>query len=348
MNPAKRYPYQYRRGTAKDTPSPLDDILAQYGRGGDSLVAHISPKEAEILRMMGGSGTINPKTGMLQFDDSDENDDSNANSDASMPGGYEGFGLGIGDPFGVDASLAPSGAGPFGTDASLAASGGSAFGVDPSLSPSSFGAGSAFAVDPALSPSTITAYAPEEKGWLEQSRDALKSALGPKAGGIVADVMEFVAEHPGKTALAALSTALGGVPGLMAAGMSLSKSFALDTAKNAITQGWQDTKDMTPAERAAYYADARAAAESMDRPDTGGPDSPVDVAALAKEKTKIAGLTPAELAIRQIEEAGEYDERLLAGANRDSDIDRILREALGYRPKTGLLAADSDAFRHYR
>lgn len=41
--------------------------LAQYGRGGDTIVAHINPEEAAMLRAMGGSGTINPVTGLPEF-----------------------------------------------------------------------------------------------------------------------------------------------------------------------------------------------------------------------------------------------------------------------------------------
>jgi len=41
--------------------------LAQYGRGGDTELAHINPMEAEVLRRMGGSGTVNPTTGLREF-----------------------------------------------------------------------------------------------------------------------------------------------------------------------------------------------------------------------------------------------------------------------------------------
>src|SRR5574337_1049760 len=46
--------------------------LAAHGRGNDTLLAHISPKEALILKRLGGSGTRNPVTGLLEFDDSGE------------------------------------------------------------------------------------------------------------------------------------------------------------------------------------------------------------------------------------------------------------------------------------
>jgi hypothetical protein len=41
--------------------------LASKGRGGDTMLAHINPEEAGILKALGGSGTINPKTGLPEF-----------------------------------------------------------------------------------------------------------------------------------------------------------------------------------------------------------------------------------------------------------------------------------------
>jgi hypothetical protein len=45
----------------------LADIIAKSGRNGDSLVAHINPEEASMLKQRGGAGTRNPQTGMLEF-----------------------------------------------------------------------------------------------------------------------------------------------------------------------------------------------------------------------------------------------------------------------------------------
>lgn len=41
--------------------------LQAAGRGGDTELAHINPREAEMLRQAGGSGTINPKTGLREY-----------------------------------------------------------------------------------------------------------------------------------------------------------------------------------------------------------------------------------------------------------------------------------------
>lgn len=42
-------------------------LLQGKGRNGDTILAHINPDEAALLRDYGGSGTINPDTGLLEF-----------------------------------------------------------------------------------------------------------------------------------------------------------------------------------------------------------------------------------------------------------------------------------------
>jgi hypothetical protein len=41
--------------------------LASYGRDGDTMLAHINPEEAALLKARGGSGTINPNTGLPEY-----------------------------------------------------------------------------------------------------------------------------------------------------------------------------------------------------------------------------------------------------------------------------------------
>ena len=41
--------------------------IAAEGRGGDTMLAHINPREAQMLMSRGASGEINPKTGLPQF-----------------------------------------------------------------------------------------------------------------------------------------------------------------------------------------------------------------------------------------------------------------------------------------
>ena len=41
--------------------------LQSHGRNGDTMLAHINPREAAMLQQAGGSGTINPHTGLPEF-----------------------------------------------------------------------------------------------------------------------------------------------------------------------------------------------------------------------------------------------------------------------------------------
>ena len=45
----------------------LAEMLRQMGRGPDTMLAHITPEEAEMLMRMGGSGQMNPNTGLPEF-----------------------------------------------------------------------------------------------------------------------------------------------------------------------------------------------------------------------------------------------------------------------------------------
>jgi hypothetical protein len=45
----------------------LAELVRQHGRGKDTVLAHITPREAEMLKANGGSGTINPMTGLPEF-----------------------------------------------------------------------------------------------------------------------------------------------------------------------------------------------------------------------------------------------------------------------------------------
>jgi len=46
-------------------------LLQDKGRNGDTILAHINPREAALLREQGGAGTINPETGLPEFYDDD-------------------------------------------------------------------------------------------------------------------------------------------------------------------------------------------------------------------------------------------------------------------------------------
>jgi len=54
----------------------LSQLIRKKGRGNDTVLAHITPKEAALLKRRGGSGTINPDTGLPEYDDGDFSDPS--------------------------------------------------------------------------------------------------------------------------------------------------------------------------------------------------------------------------------------------------------------------------------
>lgn len=75
---------------------PLDVAVkrvAMEGRGGDTMVAHIMPEEAKLLKELGGSGAINPSTGLREFDamgtGSYGNDTGGNDFGGSSPGGND-------------------------------------------------------------------------------------------------------------------------------------------------------------------------------------------------------------------------------------------------------------------
>jgi len=57
----------YAQGGQAQGLKSLAQELPKYGRYGDDVVAHISSDEARMLKAMGGSGTINPVTGLPEY-----------------------------------------------------------------------------------------------------------------------------------------------------------------------------------------------------------------------------------------------------------------------------------------
>ena len=52
--------------TSQQLPGIIEMIRNQ-GRNGDTMLAHINPEEAQMLEEIGGSGTINPNTGLPEY-----------------------------------------------------------------------------------------------------------------------------------------------------------------------------------------------------------------------------------------------------------------------------------------
>lgn len=47
----------------------MAQVIKKKGRGRDTVLAHITPDEAKLLKKRGGRGSINPDTGLLEFED---------------------------------------------------------------------------------------------------------------------------------------------------------------------------------------------------------------------------------------------------------------------------------------
>ena len=54
-------------GMAEGGLANVASYLASQGRNGDSMLAHLTPEEAALLKRRGGSGSINPVTGLPEF-----------------------------------------------------------------------------------------------------------------------------------------------------------------------------------------------------------------------------------------------------------------------------------------
>lgn len=67
----------------------IAQTLAKKGRGGDSMLVHITPREAGMLKEAGGSGTINPDTGLMEFYKGDFDIRQYAGEPDIRTGGYE-------------------------------------------------------------------------------------------------------------------------------------------------------------------------------------------------------------------------------------------------------------------
>jgi len=69
----------------------LADMIRSKGRGKDTMLAHITPKEAALLKKRGGAGTINPDTGLPEFYDDYSMDTGGYSGDVeAQPGGFYG------------------------------------------------------------------------------------------------------------------------------------------------------------------------------------------------------------------------------------------------------------------
>ena len=150
-------------------------LLQDKGRNGDTILAHINPREAALLREQGGSGTINPETGLMEFADEEAGFEAYQPQDTSAAEpGFESYtplpeivsGPSYGP--GIDLTSAPQDMTGFRTQAPVA-------------TPTSLGLSQGvYGQDATLPPTSATPTSPQptEKGFLESLTGGDKARLG--------------------------------------------------------------------------------------------------------------------------------------------------------------------------
>ena len=86
------------------SPPVMQQALANaqnMGIKGDTMLAHINEREAKLLKEHGGSGDINPNTGLPMFEDGEGEGNGNGNGTSSSQG-EQGPGIGNNDSFGAN------------------------------------------------------------------------------------------------------------------------------------------------------------------------------------------------------------------------------------------------------
>jgi len=152
-------------------------LLQDKGRNGDTILAHINPREAALLREQGGSGEINPETGLMEFADEEAGFEAYQPQDTSAAEpGFESYSPGpefvsgayAGPVSQLDLPDIPQNMAGFRQTAPVPISdaAGLAQGV--------YGPGSAFPT----TTETPTAPQPPEKGFLESLQGGDKARLG--------------------------------------------------------------------------------------------------------------------------------------------------------------------------
>jgi hypothetical protein len=67
------------------------EIIRKQGRNGDTELAHVNPREKAILKALGGAGTRNPRTGLLQYEVSGGNNSQGSSGNGDFGGSMGGY-----------------------------------------------------------------------------------------------------------------------------------------------------------------------------------------------------------------------------------------------------------------
>lgn len=237
--------------------------ISHLGRHGDTILAHINPQEAAMLKKMGGSGRINPRTGLLEFSGADPSGSSVSSSNyggggggTSSGGGSSGGGNGGGGVSGGSAAATAARGGDtpgFGTGGGGTVGGGGGYGGT-SAGPAGPGTGGSITGGGSTRSLGVIGTSP---------------SLAPGLGFDGAEVMSPLIGTPimlGQANQQAMLNALGisGSPvpgGLPSSGTQASTGVAPGTTEPAVNS--QANMDAVNAAQLAAAADAQAQAQAQ-------------------------------------------------------------------------------------
>jgi hypothetical protein len=158
-------------------------LLQDKGRNGDTILAHINPREAALLREHGGSGEINPETGLMEFDDTFTGDYVSGYTPpepVASPAGYEQVPAGLFEGAAYTPETSGFELGPASLTTQRGASAfdtGFARGAAPEATPSQFALTREF--NPSLAgPAPAPSGQAPEKSFLESLQGGDKARLG--------------------------------------------------------------------------------------------------------------------------------------------------------------------------
>jgi hypothetical protein len=261
----------------------LAELLRSKGRGKDTILAHINPREAALLKKAGGSGDINPETGIMQFQDEDFGDyGGSTQPDPSYFDTSSGSGSTQPDPNYFDTSVTPvmaggyvdtaSGSGSTQPDQLYYAQGGGEYTGDAMGGPATIGPATAFGPK-GQEIGVASAFQMTPEGAVQQIPQEQPSVLD-RAGSAIGDTLG----RAGK--------AVGGMDDKTLARLGLTGGLGLLGAFNARKAGAQS--QAATAEQKAIAQPYTEAGQKLMTQAQSGQLSPQSQSALNAAKAQIA------------------------------------------------------------
>jgi hypothetical protein len=157
-------------------------LLQDKGRNGDTILAHINPREAALLREHGGSGEINPETGLMEFADEEAGFEAYQPPEiAAAEPGFESYRPDFTTQIDIQPSDTGRGidltGGPYAITSPTLGARGAEVGATPDYSLAGLRPPTALG-EPIAGPQAGPSQAPAQKGFLESLTGGDKARLG--------------------------------------------------------------------------------------------------------------------------------------------------------------------------